>query len=689
MAEANKNPTTDDNNGNNKATGAFDAFAPPPAIQDIVEGNATIPASPEQEPESTPAENAANQTPEGDDGQKQQNKQDDLDSAVAAEWVSAQMASVSNCLTNMKKMFNTNPNYTVYISFSMNGLTVSTVTSSSENNLIMSLEVDNNGSGYANEFTLQIAWAPSVNSNCNWLEERLLGGNYNGENFSSMYCQLTYGYANGVDIKTRSFMGIVTNYTVDLQDEMLIYTITGYSSIVALNESKDPISIEMTEEEETNGICPTAAVKRIVQKYLQGEGTATAADSEGTSVSITRCPVNKNVKYDIKFLGDCYTKDKPTVLTTQLDKNISQAISDILNKAVDAEQAEKTEKEDVNISNLNRSYYSWFIDDTATTSESGESFTGTIYVYRLTAEQRKNADATIIFNWMAPGSSSTEDSTGAASTNYDWLVKNFRPEYKGSVLLSIASDILNPKKASSGSNANSSDDGGETGGGEGTGSDGSGINDGADTEVPDTPDIAEMEEAFNGSYYLDNNGKLCTTQKSISPPIGGTAAAANSSIEQERSTWLVDVQYPYKATLTTLGVPALIPITGIIKIVPIIYTTPHHSQGKYLITGTKDLLNSSVGYETTWELMKIDTAIEGEDTNINSGNGEERDPNAVDYSEYIKGYTESGVPKFNDQLTDEQWERYWEETDHYNITEEEFLDGRKVYSPNTRYTARD
>lgn len=588
--------------------------------------------TPEQDPASTTAGNAANQTSEEGAGQKHQNKQDDLNDAVATEWISARMASVSSCLTRMKNMFNANPNYTVYIAFSMNGLTVSTATSSSENNLIMSLEVNNNGSGYANEFTLQIAWAPSVNSNCNWLEERLLGGSYNGENFSSMYCQLTYGYANDVNVRTRSFMGIVTDYTVDIQDEMLIYTITGYSSIVALNESKDPISIEMTEEEEIGGICPTAAVKRIVQKYLQGEGTATAADEEGNSVTITRTPVNKNVKYDIKFLGDCYRKDKRTIITTQLDKNVSQAISDILNKAVDAKQADESEKNDLNISNLNRSYYSWFIDDTATTNESGESFTGTIFVYRLTAKQRKDANATIVFNWMAPGSSSTADATGAESTNYDWLVKNFRPEYKGSVLLSIASDILNPKKVSSGSGTGSSGEGGETGGGEGTGSDGSG------TEVPDIPDVSEMEEAFNGSYYLDNNGKLCTTQKSISPPIGGTAAAANSSIEQERSTWLIDVQYPYKATLTTLGVPALIPITGIIKIVPIIYNTPHHSQGKYLITGTKDLLNSGAGYETTWELMKIDTAIEGENTNINSGDGEEGN----DDDESTKAWDQNG-----------------------------------------------
>ena len=102
--------------------------------------------TPEQDPESTTAGNAANQTPEEGAGQKHQNKQDDLNDAVATEWISAQMASVSSCLTRMKNMFNTNPNYTVYIAFSMNGLTVSTATSSSENNLIMSLEVDNNGS---------------------------------------------------------------------------------------------------------------------------------------------------------------------------------------------------------------------------------------------------------------------------------------------------------------------------------------------------------------------------------------------------------------------------------------------------------------------------------------------------------------------------------------------------------------
>lgn len=548
-------------------------------------------SNPNNDPQE-PAEGAASQEP-GEN--KAGNLQADNDSAIADQWVATQMADVKNKLNKIRNMLTRNPNYSVYIEFAMNSLLVCTATSTSMNNLIMSLEVNNNGSGYANEFTLQIAWAPSVNDNCNWLEEKMLGGSYNGQNFSSMYCRLKYGYATDTGLQTRSFMGIVTDYTTDIQDSMIIYTITGYSSIIALNESKDPISIEMTEEEELSGIRPTEAVKRIVQKYLQGEGTATASDSEGNSVTITRCPVNKDIKYDIKFLGDCYRKDNLTVLTTQLDKNISQAISDILNKAVDERQANESEQEDKNISNLNRSYYSWFMDDTATkNTETNEEFTGTIYVYRLTAEQRKNANATIVFNWMAPGNSS-----------YDWFVKTFRPEYKGNVLLSIASDILNPKVVSpSGSSGGSKD-----------GDDGEGS-----TETPDIPETGEMQKAFNGSYYLDNKGKLCTTQKSISPPIGGTAAAANSSIEQERSTWLTDVQYPYKATLTTLGVPTTIPITGIIEVIPIIYTTPHHSKGKYLITATKDILNSSIGFETTWELMKMDTEIEGKNTNINSGN---------------------------------------------------------------------
>lgn len=569
------------------------------------------------ESEDQPTEDATEQLTEEQAAQKQ--AWEDEKQFVTAT-LDTKMEHLKSVLDALHTKFKTSPNYTIYIRFQLNSVVFCTTDKTSENNLIMSLQVENNGSGYANSFRLQVAWTPSVVGSrwdVNKLEMGLLGGNFNGLNFSSRYCTLQYGYGDGNDLRTKQFDGIILDYTCDLQDGMIIYDLEGYSSIVAINETKDPIAIAKTEDEETSGVRPTTAVYRIVKTYLQaGDSEDYTTYTEEDSIELEKHPISPDVSYDIKFLNDCYASDAPVALTTQLDKNISQAISDILGKAVLEEEYTEIADNYVNLSNLNKTYYNWFLDDTA--DDAGHQ--GTIYVYKTSVKEDIQSTVDIVFNWMSPGQS-----------GYDWLIKSFKPQFKGSVLLATASELFNPKQTQK--TAESEDEPAEDTATSTSTTTADTTTEGAtEAEVPDEPTLAETKEIFNGSYYLDNTGKIAKTERSISPPIGGTKEAAISSIEQEKSSWLQDVQYSYAATMVTLGVPAPIPITGKIRVTPLIYGSAHHSEGIYMVKSTTDLLNSN-GFETTWELQKI-VDIEAANSFYDEETGQR-----------IWGYTENGTPK--------------------------------------------
>lgn len=64
------------------------------------------------------------------------------------------------------------------------------------------------------------------------------------------------------------------------------------------------------------------------------------------------------------------------------------------------------------------------------------------------------------------------------------------------------------------------------------------------------------------------------------------------------------IQYSYKANLTTLGIPADIPIGTIINIKPIINGQEYHYAGTYMITKTTDRIDTN-GYTTEYDLFKV------------------------------------------------------------------------------------
>ena len=57
--------------------------------------------------------------------------------------------------------------------------------------------------------------------------------------------------------------------------------------------------------------------------------------------------------------------------------------------------------------------------------------------------------------------------------------------------------------------------------------------------------------------------------------------------------------------MVTMGIPCEIPITGLIKVVPLIYGKPHFSAGVYMVLGVRDTITSGGVFSTEWELLKM------------------------------------------------------------------------------------
>ena len=466
--------------------------------------------------------------------------------------ISAKMAEVANTIKAVSNKFKDNPTYATYLRFSMNNLVIETTSTDNNKNLLMSFTNNKNGSGYANSFSLRIAYAPNVGEdfNINRIDNAIVRGTQHGFEYSSRYCQIQYGYADemGGELKTVTYNGLIMDYTSEVQDGMLIYDIIGYSALVMWNESKKAIAVDKSNADDDGLLQPTKAFRSIVEKYLQ-----TSTDS------VTQKP------YQLEFDDNVEGSDAPVDLPASLDKNVGKALDDILKKAVLQADYDKL-TQDASATNDNPTTYSWFVSDVATSDE----YAGTIWVVMYNKEQLKkqNADANLVFNWMSPG----------ADGDINHIVIDFKPEFKGSVLLAQAAKKLNKKL-------------------EITGEDGETI----------TP---TDEGLYTGSYFTDNDGKLQKCQDTDSPISGGDVSTVVVNTESNNSKFIQELTYPYKASMVTMGIPCEIPITGIIKIVPMIYGQPHFSNGNYMILGNTDEISSNGNFTTSWDLMKIDISVD-------------------------------------------------------------------------------
>ena len=471
--------------------------------------------------------------------------------------IKAKMSAASSVITEVSRKLRDDPIYSTYLRFKMNDLEIISTSTDPNQNLLMSFTNKKNGSGYANSFNLRIAYAPNTGEDfdINKIDNALAKGiRDNGYEMSSRYCEIQYGYGDTTDLRTVTYTGLVMDYTSEIQNGMLVYDISGYSGLVLWNESKDPITYDASIAEADGTVKPTLAFKSIVNSYLRSKDKSIIAKP-----------------YDIKFDDNVEGSDAPVSLPASLDKNVGKALDDILKKAVLQSDYDKMETD----SNSQPStVYTWFISDEVTDPENYPG--GTIWVVMFNKNQIKEADdASIVFNWMSPG--------GDDEVNH--IVIDFKPEFNGSVLLSKAADILNPKV-------------------EITAEDGT-VSQKQDSDATD-------QSLYDGSYFMNNKGQLEKCAKTNAPIPGGEKKIVNVNVASHSSNWISELNYPYKASMLTMGIPCEIPITGTIKIIPMIYGQPHFSNGIYMVLGTTDEINNGGGFTTSWELMRTDKVVETE-----------------------------------------------------------------------------
>lgn len=638
-----------------------------------------------------------------EDAQQAKQQQDEAtatktqpDGANNYERTNARMIPVAKKITAFTAAISSSPVYSTYIYFKINGLELCSTSMDPNKNIIMSLDNKRSGCGKANTFTLNIAYAVDPdNPDVNYIDRNIAvfttegdgkPSDSNGDNTSTQStetevksddsvnivinrtCYLRYGYSSvgmgdfslsettqtvapegsipaGVTMHSGGWLspmykGMLTDYTCEFQDGILYYTLTGYSSLVALNESKDPLKININSEDGT--IRPTRAVEQLVKSYLQGgrESAEPIIDGDSTLAQPTYNPISDDIYYDIVFDDNCLGSDAPVQLSMQLDKNISQAITDILASATKEDEYKKIESDSEDPGATNSAKYSWYIEDNIqnkdnSASEEGNDEAvktnvkkcGTIHVFCEKSEiliekaGELAASADLTFNWMCPGATVSDNKTTKLN-DYTSIILNFQPEYKGSALVANAAKLGQSKiKATSvkvaatqtPDDANTDQNGGNYGGNDSQRND---INTGTDSNPPSNADNQNggndqpKEINYDGSFYMKDDGTIGKTLRSIAPPAGGSDSGITASVQQERSSWADLVQYPYSATMTTLGIPEDIPITGFIQVNPLIYGQKHHSAGVYRIQTTSDNISAGGQFTTTWNLLKVTEALQ-------------------------------------------------------------------------------
>lgn len=324
-------------------------------------------------------------------------------------------SSFANAINSVKNNICKHGVYVPYIRFTV----LNTIygdftftTNDSDRCMITSFENIKNGSGQANSFSLTVSFSPSSSlfyklgnidySNINLIDEVL---NLNLESITSVdengestgntlrKCKIQYGYSYPKLLLTPVYEGVILDYTTEISNGILNYTITGYSGLSV--ECKDiHLTIEGSEdngeESEVETKKPTAIVKEVFEKYIKN-----------------------STDYKLEFAADTEGTDKEIEIPTAQDVTVFQYINTVLESAVYSEDTDETPAE-------SRSVYTFTVSDTSKTM--------LVERYDPKSKQASSVKDAVRFSWMGP----TEKDSG-----YDYasnaMVIDFKTNFKGSV----------------------------------------------------------------------------------------------------------------------------------------------------------------------------------------------------------------------------------------------------------------
>ena len=477
---------------------------------------------------------------------------------IKAKTIANAMANFKVTLDNLKNKFcNNRAVYTMYFKMTLNNnntVLIDTTSNDWDENCLISFKYELNGSGEANQFTLDLLYKPNDRSfsSINTFESKLLSNvgicsDENGKQLKSMdvlynNCSFAYGYADDLSLRSPTYNGMILDYDCKIENGNLRYTITGVGGLTSMKETRISAKDEYLVDKDGKEInTPLGYIQNIIRIELAEKGL-----------------------YNLQILDNI---DPEKVVTIGEDykqfnqKNIFQVIGDILSQCITADQKnvligdDSTEQK--RILPTQKQLYGYYVSDIPTTID-GKNYKGTIYIYEMPAangpENKENAespkaDLGITFNWFGPG----EDS----GNTYTGIVKEWNPKYEGSVLFGMAVNLLSHNDSTS-------------------------------------------------YYTMDTEGNIIQVQ-GLGAAREGTLTGTNDGIAstiQEYSNWAFLTQYPYSATMTIIGCPCEVPMIGKIMINALMGSEKHHSSGVYFVLKKTDTINNS-GFWSEFELFKI------------------------------------------------------------------------------------
>ena len=450
--------------------------------------------------------------------------------------------------------------YTMYMKFFVGAygqgqqLLVDTTSKDWMENCFIDFTHEKNGSGMANQFTLTCMFKPNDRGVQSALEfesklltvsaSQIVDKNKNVTRDLVGCCEFQYGYDN-LGILSPIYTGMITGYTSKIENGNLRFTIKGVSNAFLALERRLSTKPEYIEGCDEN--TPFLFLEHIVEQEFYGV-------------------------YEIKYCGG--VKDSnPHCATDDFmhfsQKTFFQVVQDTLAAALsndDNPKSNTNNKQEENINNaieesgnlksspIDKQIYTFFIDDTEEAKKDAKVSGGIIWISLMT-KPGSSTDATnyksyISFNWF-----------GTNGTGINHLVKDWNPEYDGTVLMTLA--------------------------------------------------YALEHEKIKEYLVMDKDGNLVNTTSIGASRVGlldqgGGEKILNIALEYDN--WSRATQYQYKANMTLIGIPCEIPLLGVINIqANLVYgstTEPHHSSGDYMILKITDKMNSG-GFWTSLELFKV------------------------------------------------------------------------------------
>ena len=208
---------------------------------------------------------------------------------IKAKAIANAMANFKVTLDNLKNKFcNNRAVYTMYFKMTLNNnntVLIDTTSNDWDENCLISFKYELNGSGEANQFTLDLLYKPNDRSfsSIKTLESKLLSNvgictDENGKQLKSMdvlynNCSFVYGYADDLSLRSPTYNGMILDYDCKIENGNLRYTITGVGGLTSMKETRISAKDEYLVDKDGKEInTPLGYIQNIIRIELAEKG---------------------------------------------------------------------------------------------------------------------------------------------------------------------------------------------------------------------------------------------------------------------------------------------------------------------------------------------------------------------------------------------------------------------------------